>query len=620
MLSRSGFFNIWVHPLDWEDFAIEFEGKWYVYTTLVFGWRPSASIYHICMGAVCSYLRTELHCPITHWIDDSTGSSRRRPGVVLDDSLVESPTSPGVPLPFSLIEANNASFLAATVMQGVGYFLSIAATCSVLGFYGKTQPFGLLSLTYLGYVLHLRLGGVPGRRGVGTPAKKALKYDVLRAAVAAGLRAGVLPTYTDLERVVCRYDSLRLQFPLMRLLLTACWAALGGEQRASRAEGSVVRRSQRLGHGAVLRADGPGAMAVMAAELDAIDFVTDAVVPLRWSRHVLAQLSVKRSRAHDGSCRVVATWRGPAGSWELGPATWEGAAADADAGVLAATAAALEEGALGPGVTDLRVELHCGDPFLLRVLLASAWALRCSIPGVGRIHHALRARNWDVVSCVREDVLFRPPRAGWGRGGSYMGLTRDVTRRVSDAFPSLAVDYFCEPWSAQFDTYVTRFPHARVEAALPPPLRGGHVDAFRLPVFAPPGPAVSLYCCPPIAMVRPWLSLLAESGLACCLVLQVDQSASWYPELLAQAVGRPLVLARCGTRGGVYVNYIWDSAGGLDIRFIDMPLGHDLCCFLVDGRRSSFGGYGCTLTPASALPPASLYADVPSRAPVPGAD
>ena len=469
MLSRSGFFNIWVHPLDWEDFAIEFEGKWYVYTTLVFGWRPSASIYHICMGAVCSYLRTELHCPITHWIDDSTGSSRRRPGVVLDDSLVESPTSPGVPLPFSLIEANNASFLAATVMQGVGYFLSIAATCSVLGFYGKTQPFGLLSLTYLGYVLHLRLGGVPGRRGVGTPAKKALKYDVLRAAVAAGLRAGVLPTYTDLERVVCRYDSLRLQFPLMRLLLTACWAALGGEQRASRAEGSVVRRSQRLGHGAVLRADGPGAMAVMAAELDAIDFVTDAVVPLRWSRHVLAQLSVKRSRAHDGSCRVVATWRGPAGSWELGPATWEGAAADADAGVLAATAAALEEGALGPGVTDLRVELHCGDPFLLRVLLASAWALRCSIPGVGRIHHALRARNWDVVSCVREDVLFRPPRAGWGRGGSYMGLTRDVTRRVSDAFPSLAVDYFCEPWSAQFDTYVTRFPHARVEAALPPP-------------------------------------------------------------------------------------------------------------------------------------------------------
>lgn len=32
---KAGFFNIAVHPLDWEDFGICFEGKYYVYTTLV---------------------------------------------------------------------------------------------------------------------------------------------------------------------------------------------------------------------------------------------------------------------------------------------------------------------------------------------------------------------------------------------------------------------------------------------------------------------------------------------------------------------------------------------------------------------------------------------------------
>ena len=66
---KSGYDHVRLHPRSFTFFGIEWKGWYLTYTTLPFGWKASAYIYHTIGMAATSYIRS-LGVPCSQYIDD----------------------------------------------------------------------------------------------------------------------------------------------------------------------------------------------------------------------------------------------------------------------------------------------------------------------------------------------------------------------------------------------------------------------------------------------------------------------------------------------------------------------------------------------------------------------
>lgn len=108
---KAGFHNVPIEKESWQYFGFQWDGVYYVFTTLCFGWKISPFIYHSLTEAVAGYLRTK-GVPVLTWIDDVyfTGFQSTR----------DEPTS------VQLHAAHVAGYLVMSVFYKAGYFMSIA--------------------------------------------------------------------------------------------------------------------------------------------------------------------------------------------------------------------------------------------------------------------------------------------------------------------------------------------------------------------------------------------------------------------------------------------------------------------------------------------------------------
>ena len=110
---KSGFHHVALDAESWQYFGLCWQGVYYVFTVLCFGWCSSPYIYHTLSSVVGQYLRAR-DTPVLVWIDDFYLSNFRS-------------TKSGTPqAQFRVAQA--ATYLALSVFYKAGYFMS-ASKC-----------------------------------------------------------------------------------------------------------------------------------------------------------------------------------------------------------------------------------------------------------------------------------------------------------------------------------------------------------------------------------------------------------------------------------------------------------------------------------------------------------
>lgn len=72
---KSGYFHVALHPDSQTFFGFEFDGRYFVYTVLPFGWSPSAFVYQSLATAVGAFERRALALVAFHYLDDAAALS-----------------------------------------------------------------------------------------------------------------------------------------------------------------------------------------------------------------------------------------------------------------------------------------------------------------------------------------------------------------------------------------------------------------------------------------------------------------------------------------------------------------------------------------------------------------
>ena len=68
---KNGYYHISLNPDSWTYFGLNWEGTYYVYVTLCFGWSPAPFVYSTFTELVADYVRTITLALIITWIDDT---------------------------------------------------------------------------------------------------------------------------------------------------------------------------------------------------------------------------------------------------------------------------------------------------------------------------------------------------------------------------------------------------------------------------------------------------------------------------------------------------------------------------------------------------------------------
>ena len=224
----SGYLHVKLTPRSRTFFGFQFEGVYYAWTVLSFGWTGSCLVYNTLSTEVADFLH-RLGVPNLVYLDDEIGAElvsvspalRRRPGR-LDGGL---PLPPGVLIDLSrgraplgawpggsgLVASRAAAFVACSVWSALGYFLQVHIK-SVL------EP--VRSVQWLGVIVDSGSATTPPSFRI-TPAKR----DKLLAQVGVSLAASSVP-YKDLERLCGRCASLFLVIPGCLFLTRCMYAAL----------------------------------------------------------------------------------------------------------------------------------------------------------------------------------------------------------------------------------------------------------------------------------------------------------------------------------------------------------------------------------------------------------
>ena len=561
---KAGYHNLRIDPQYMEYFSYEFEGEFFCYTVLVFRWAPAAAIFHIVHQVLCDHLRDSFNLGNLHWIDDSLGGMRRGTAlepVPADLSVLRATPTSSTPLSLGEIETNSSAFLVGYNLQLSGLAVSMTETESAEedGRYGKSFPFGLPVVPYLGLAIHVFLLGIGGLVGFSLPPVKAAKFESTRRAILDCWSTGEAAPFELVEKFAFRVISLSVLYPNSSGLLPLVFKAVGLE----RADLSRHNGRRQRGAASGRRVRGSAALVV---ELESVDFlVTGEVVPVRSARHYDMEVVVR-------ACAGGVGWAVD-GVERVGFGLYEGL---------------IEHILLFPPHRRLRICLKGAPPpewlgcsafgrqgvrhvgwcrdgedglsYVQRGLLDRSAAGRAQEATLRSFYNACRGRNLEVIGVVREGEL------GVSRGASYR-LRDEVVDAILLDYPALDTELFASGLDRRLPHFISR-----------------EEDAFRCAWVSgreARGPhAVRSLANPPFCLIGPFLRLLAEEGLTCVLIHPPPAREVWGGLLRAMGVpGCTLASSDGGAVTEVYREPAWVACVGSGNRVLQATL--------VDGRRAA---------------------------------
>ena len=152
---KSGYQHIYLHPSSRTLFGLYWQGFYFTFCTLPFGWKASAFLYHNLGLSVCGAARS-FGVPLSQYIDDRH----------LGQLLVQSSKQPWAP---SYQNAEAAAYILCYLLVEAGYFVNLS----------KSQCTPSTSVTFLSFVCDSI------RQAFLIPEEKKLKFKVLRENVLA---------------------------------------------------------------------------------------------------------------------------------------------------------------------------------------------------------------------------------------------------------------------------------------------------------------------------------------------------------------------------------------------------------------------------------------------------
>ena len=116
---KSGYDHIHLHPRSSSFFGFQWEGWYFTYACLPFGWKASAFVYHT-IGLTATHFIRSLGVPCSQYIDDRhVGQLRLHPRANSMDAFSN----------FQL--AQMAVFIACSVVISLGYFIGLKKSCLI---------------------------------------------------------------------------------------------------------------------------------------------------------------------------------------------------------------------------------------------------------------------------------------------------------------------------------------------------------------------------------------------------------------------------------------------------------------------------------------------------------
>lgn len=193
---KSGFHHVPLAKDSWQYFGMEWGGRYYVFTTLCFGWSVSPFIYHSLSDVVSRYLRTK-GIPMLTWIDDFYFTNRR------STRLLEAAQQQRA--------AEEAAYLVMNTFYQAGYFMSI----------DKCQLEATTSLVFLGVTCD------SARQKFYIPEDKLAK---LEAIISEALERRVI-SFHMLEKVAGKCTSMSVACPAAALYTHHMYQQIANFQR-----------------------------------------------------------------------------------------------------------------------------------------------------------------------------------------------------------------------------------------------------------------------------------------------------------------------------------------------------------------------------------------------------
>lgn len=203
----SGFHHVPVDRASWKYLGLLWEGEYYVFTVLCFGWCTSPYIYHTLSSAVGAYLRAK-GMPCLVWLDDFYITNYRR---TKDEPPAEQELAARAALHFAL-----------WVFYHAGYFISVK----------KCILDPTTRLVFLGITcdsLQCRFEVPPD------------KLDKLEAIISAAIASSTI-TFAMLEKLAGKCTSMTVAVPAARLYTHYMYAQNGKFQRTGRSRVSATCR------------------------------------------------------------------------------------------------------------------------------------------------------------------------------------------------------------------------------------------------------------------------------------------------------------------------------------------------------------------------------------------
>ena len=190
---KSGYDHVRLHPSSSTFFGLEWEGWYFVFTTLPFGWKASAYLYHsIGLAATC-YVRS-LGVPCSQYIDDRhSGQLRLPPSRTLSS--------------FSGFQlAEMAAFIACSTFVLLGYFIGIKKSCLIPS----------IAVKFLGYICDSE------KQAFLLPQDKRVKFAALREDILSHKTVSL----KNLQKFAGKTTSFALLVPAAKLFTNTTYQTI----------------------------------------------------------------------------------------------------------------------------------------------------------------------------------------------------------------------------------------------------------------------------------------------------------------------------------------------------------------------------------------------------------
>ena len=197
---KSGYQHVLLHPSSRTFFGLEWNGVYFVFCTLPFGWKASAYIYHN-LGLAVTSAAHSFGVPVSQYIDDRhVGQLCRAPA--------SSTLSP------SEVLAEAAAYILCYLLIEAGYFIAIA----------KSQCVPSIVIRFLGFLCD------SFRQAFLLPPDKKLKFKILREEILSSRCVGV----KTLQRFAGKVISFSLAIPGCKLYVRETFKAISQLCRSSK--------------------------------------------------------------------------------------------------------------------------------------------------------------------------------------------------------------------------------------------------------------------------------------------------------------------------------------------------------------------------------------------------